>query len=406
MLRETLARLESRLPKWSAPALVLTIVLAVYVVTQRRGPYSDEIYHYPSIVDIALGKYQVHPALTTLPGYHYFCGFVSRMLGHHGLGLVRSFTIPFGLLVVWAAARLAKSARPPPGRFAVAQTFLLPLALPYFVLCYTDIPSLALVLLGVWLWLSDRKWAATTVLTLSMAVRQTNVVWLLFVAGYSVFSDGLFDYSLTHVTRLLKRVWPALIGMSAFGAFVWINGGVAVGSTEVHHVQPNLGNIYFGLFVYFFLFIPTNLSVLWKNRGELGDLRLWLIGAAVFAIYQFGYRVESPYNHIPSFLRNDILMFFEREEMSLAFFVPVMLSVAVLYWTPLRTPGSYAIYPATALLLLPDILIEHRYYIAPFALLTLLRSHEDDAVEAMTTAVCAGLSAYFVHRIGFEGLSL
>jgi alpha-1,2-glucosyltransferase len=391
----------------AATVLVLIVALAVYLVIRERGLYSDEVYHYPSVVSVAEGEYQVHPALTTIPGYHYLCGIVSRLVGDTSPRFVRSLSVVFGLGAVWAAARLTRSMLPEAGRFAVAQAFFLPLALPYYALMYTDILSLFVVLTGLWLWFSGRQWAAALALTSSMTVRQTNVIWLLFIVGYAALSDERFEYSAAHLVRLTRRTLPALVGIALFALFVWLNGGVAMGSMDEHVVRRAVGNVYFCLFVYFFLFLPTNLFVLWKNRREMIDPRLWALLVAAYALYRSGYRLDSPYNFIPGFLRNEILMYFDRDEtLRNAFFFPVALTLAALFHTPLRTRGSYALYPLTILLLLPTELIEHRYYIIPMTLVTLLRLHENDVVEGITAVGCAALSAYFVVGIGATQLLL
>jgi alpha-1,2-glucosyltransferase len=155
------------------------------------------------------------------------------------------------------------------------------------------------------------------------------------------------------------------------------------------------------------MFLPTNVHLMWRHRDRLARPRVGVLLGGAFTLYWLGYRIESHLNTIRGFLRNDILLFFqETDALRIAFFVPVAIALAALYVMRLRSWGCYALYPVSVLLLFPTELIEHRYYIVPVALLTLLRIHATDFVEGLTTCTCAALSGYFIWGVSSGAFAL
>ncbi|KKL69009.1 hypothetical protein LCGC14_2119270, partial [marine sediment metagenome] len=46
------------------------------------------------------------------------------------------------------------------------------------------------------------------------------------------------------------------MGVVLFGIFIWMKGSIVMGDVEMHPVAVHFGNIWFILFLFFFLFFP------------------------------------------------------------------------------------------------------------------------------------------------------
>jgi len=98
----------------------------------------------------------------------------------------------------------------------------------------------------------------------SIIVRQNNIIWLffIFILIYALENNSFNKYSLK---AHLKKSWIFLLGFLAFLIFAILNKGIAIGDKESHPLASlHFSNIYFMLFLFFFLFLPLNLSNLKK----------------------------------------------------------------------------------------------------------------------------------------------
>lgn len=87
-----------------------------------------------------------------------------------------------------------------------------------------------------------------------------------------------------------------------------MNGGVALGDRRAHQAGFHTGNVFFLLFLFFVLFLPRNLALLWRRRERLLDARLVAVLAASLALLLLSFRVEHPYNHEAAGLVQSVLL--------------------------------------------------------------------------------------------------
>jgi hypothetical protein len=200
-----------------------------------------------------------------------------------------------------------------------------------------------------------------------------------------------------------RRAWVFLVEMALFGTFVVMNRGIAVGDREAHNVAGLfLGNVYFFLFLTFFLFFPVLVDygkVLFARFKEWKTL-LFLCG--LFIVYLLTFSVTHPYNQAEHtfFLRNKVLLFFSVTLVGkILFFLPI--AGAVLFFSEVRLCERpfFLLYPATFLFFLPIWLIEQRYYLIPFTFFLVMREQRSMAAEVSMVLLSVMSALFFVYGI-------
>ncbi len=359
-------------------ALLLTALLVVTWLFTRNGPLRvDEGIHYHQISLLAAGEYVQAAALTAIPGYHWLMAQFVRVAHSDSIAFLRGINVLLGAACVLLFARCRDLLGDGDRGQRVLQFALCPIIFPFFFLIYNDIASLLLILAGAWLGLKRRYALAAVVLTLSLAVRQNNVVWLLAVPAVTWLQQTGVDYSWRNLRAFARAYWWLGIGLLLFAAFVVVNHGIAMGDRSKHPLVLGSGNVFFLLFVYSLVFLPLVLARTPANvRTALAGWRGGLLLAGFFVLYLSTFESTHPYNNIGPeyFLRNAVLMAVAGNRwLSLLFFVPVVLAALELARSMHERPILVPVVLASIAVVVPSWLIEQRYYIVSFALLLLFR---------------------------------
>lgn len=372
----------------------------------------DETGVFPSIQRIIDVHFDLKKILSvetnlysTFPTYHIFIALCLKLLNHTSLTAARLCTFFFSLLSVPVLYRVARQIDKESAHERVLQYGFFPVFVPYFFLLYTDIVSLTLVLVTLGLCLRKNYTLASISGVASVLVRQDNIVWFSFFFMFiywNEFGRRLDPFSLAE--HFIKR-WIFTAGFILFGIFAVLNQGISFGDKGMHPVSTmHLGNIYFLLFIFFFLFLPFNLS----NFGRIADqirhktFQVSLGLGVFFIIYFLTFTNDHPYNQIDRiyFLRNQILIFFTASpSRKIFFFIPIAYSALSLFVTKLENKFFYWMYPAAALFLSAAWLIEQRYYFVPLAFFMLFRERRSSWVEYSTILGYGILLIWLIHGI-------
>lgn len=168
---------------WVA-ALALTVAWFLVFNPSRPDYLVDEGGHLGNVYHLLEGKPGWPEQMTMLPGYHAVVALLWQLHPPCSLltlaRLVSLMAALFaGLGFGWAWRRLqGRPAGPMVLLFA-----LLPILQPFTALAYTELPALALALLGVAAQISGRRALAALALVGAMLVRQTSVIWVVFLLG-------------------------------------------------------------------------------------------------------------------------------------------------------------------------------------------------------------------------------
>jgi len=378
------------------------------------GLKADEHAHYWQIRVFAEGRFEIHHWLTMLPGYHAIIAALAWVGGVGG-----ALSLPAARVISWGLCALAPvlfflcaRALGKDNRFSLSLTFLLsPIIFPFFFYLYTDIPSL-LFLLGVLLLTLQRRYQlAGLMAVLSLLLRQSNVVWAFFFALVALGQEGVWarlaQRDFRPVLQTLARLWLFVFAGLAFLAFVYWNGGIALGDAHMHRVERLYPTqVYLLLFTMFLLFVPLHIRNLPRIARMLRrrPVICLLIGAMSLAFYLGTFWVNHPYNDEMDFLRNRILWLLrENLWLRVAAFIPMAWTLCSLCVTPLQRRSFYWLYPLAAAVLLPAGLVEQRYFIVPIVLFMLAKRRESAALDLWTIATYVPATGLLHYHLGQGG---
>ena len=142
----------------------------------------------------------------------------------------------------------------------VLSTF--PLLYFFTFLYYTDQGSTFMVLLMYWFSLQENHLTAALTGTVAVIFRQTNIIWVAFVAGNSllriiqhdlpsisiglpVFLTAAMQASLSKLRTIVSTALPYLCVAVAFVYFVLKNNGIVVGDRSSHQACFNIPQLFY-----------------------------------------------------------------------------------------------------------------------------------------------------------------
>src|SRR3546814_19695070 len=103
---------------------------------------ADESVHVPQIQGFLQGRFEAHPLLTTIPGYHLAVAALLKVASIESVAAMRAVGAGIGVacaLVFWLIRRRLGD---PHASRSAALLFFLPFLFPYYFLVYTDVLSL------------------------------------------------------------------------------------------------------------------------------------------------------------------------------------------------------------------------------------------------------------------------
>lgn len=371
----------------------------------HTGVMVDEHLHYAQISSFHHGDGSLNPRITTFPTYHWLVAQALAWAEAPIWQASRWVSAASGLLLVLVAAvawgwRLHGDARVAALRAALV--VLMPVLLPYVFLIYTDPLGLAFVLFAAWAAEARRWWLAALFIACAVAVRQTQIVWALWLLALYAIREAPALRTRADWLRALSAIAPLGLVLAAFAVFVVVNGGVAIGDRNAHPGDGlHDGNILFLLFVALVIFLPAHVAaapavVAMARRHPLA-CTAGAIG--VFVWFVAGFEVDHLFNMLPGHLHNDVALWLARLENRVLVAVPVTWAALSMVALVDRGRETWAWVAATLVSLAPHWMIEHRYGIVALALWQVLRRPLDPAAEWMLAIWVAGWGVAMLHLI-------
>lgn len=384
-----------------------TVILAVHLAALNarlnQPLLIDEGYHFNQIQRFISGNWTLNPELSVVPGYHFVLFLLSRALNVSGLVSIKVLSFLISIISIPVFFKIAHSIDPKNAVVKTLQFSFLPVMFPFFSLLYSDIFSLTLVLLSLYLLQKNHTALSSIIGLVSIAVRQTNIVWFVFIYMLFYIKRYGLRISWSNLKAYLLRNVYAVAGLIIFLMFVYFNGGIVTGARSM---QPagffSPVNIYFLLFLFTPLFLPSNLCYLPKILAFFEKHKLAIISAITVGCMFFLYTFNNshPWNQYTFFLRNQLLILFTGSlSYKLLFYTVAVFSLLTLCVTRLLAKEYYLLYPAVVVSLAPLWLIEQRYYFIPLALFLLFRKANDNRIEYISTFYFLAVSLFL-----FEGM--
>ncbi|XP_076243819.1 alpha-1,2-glucosyltransferase Alg10 [Calliopsis andreniformis] len=432
--------------------LSVSSVLALFIYLNHVQPhyFIDEVFHVPQTLQYCSGNFtQWNPKITTLPGLYLLAALILSPSGLCNIFYMRFINLLGVFLNFYLANNIIKQLSITGLtqrwnnwiRLAVAYNimFFPPLFFWHF-LYYTDIISINAVLLMLLLHLRKMFKMAAFVGLLAVLIRQTNIIWVAFIAIEHAFD--LLDYkmnksisreqscSITYLKLLWKKIveewnrgWTVFVKFIAqmciallpyatvclvFLAFIIWNRGIVVGDKTAHiptvHV-PQL--LYYSAFLFCFLW--PYMIVHWKDYFNFIQ-KHWIFGSfslLVLTVIVHSNTLVHPYvladnRHYVFYFWNK---FMGRYKLFKYLLIPVYFFTLYTMFRGIKhlrftTQINYVL--MVSLVLIPQLLVEPRYFIIPYILYRVLIEKPKNwqiIMEFITTLVINFLQFYiFVNK--------
>ncbi|MEI7749539.1 MAG: hypothetical protein WCJ25_00890 [Candidatus Moraniibacteriota bacterium] len=373
------------------PLLTLALFVWVGIIFLGNKTYVDEATHCRQIQRFFKGNYSMIDDLTTIPGYHAVIATSATILFHGekqpSLQEVRMVSLFFSILSIVVFFRISKTLRIGNPWMRTLQYAFFPVTFLYFPLVYTDLFSIFLLLTAFLLSLK-KKYLASALVSLScVLVRQDSILWIAFIWLFPYVSEFGYTVSTKHIMAFLKKTfWYAPVFLF-FIAFVWQNGGIAIGDKESHVFGLYAGNVYFFLALTGLLFLPIIVATV-KNATDAARKRFLTIvlpiGAALGLSFVLLPPVLHKYNLDAHFLRN-LALGQAYGDYRWLYVLMIVIGIGTLFFMDLKRE-YLVIFPFILAGALPSLLIEQRYLIVPFVFLLLFRKDSTKKAERLLTS--------------------
>ena len=271
-------------------------------------------------------------------------------------------------------------------------------------LYYTDSSSVFFVLLMYYLGLRGNHFASALPGCVSIVIRQTNVIWVVFTAGVTALktlqrnidkaSNGTSPSLLTelrvycmsfftHFLELVKCLYAYGFVVVIFGAFVVWNGGIVVGDRTQHKACLNFPQVFYLLLFTLalsssLLLFPQDILSYVKSfrntlRKPLHIMGLLLVAALMaFTINKFTYVHEyllADNRHFPFYIWRKV---YARHWSVKYILIPVYMFAAFCINGKLTQKQHrlwvVMFYICISIVTIPQKLLEFRYFIIPYIL--------------------------------------
>jgi alpha-1,2-glucosyltransferase len=368
------------------------VLAGCFLLARTMEAKIDEANHLGQIQRYLAGNYVT--TSTASGGFHALAAMFAWLAGDAEKESIRLFVLIVAFVTILTFQSLIESFEPQAATTRTLQFALFPLLFPFWYLIYTDVLALLLLLLAVLAVRRNHLHVSGIMMILSMAVRQSYVVWLALLGVWiAAMNAGI------SLRQLARRGLSFGFAAALFLLFVLLNDGVAIGDRDAHpEMELHTENLLFMLVCFFLTFLPLIASVLPRIR-RLHPALLVAVPVLSIALLFGTFRVDHPYNDNAVtedlFLRNELLQVITSSTIARA---GASLAVAVaalsLFVIRLRQPIHYLIYPFAALSVMPAWLIEQRYYLPAFALFMVFRESASPTVERTLLAMNTGAALY------------
>jgi alpha-1,2-glucosyltransferase len=418
----------------------LTLVLLFYYLnTFQLHYFIDEKFHVPQALRFCKGQFfEWDPKITTLPGLYLFSAFILGPINLCTMINLRFINVFCTYLNLFLSLKIVKFFnKGSKSRFnnnlrnyklyltAWNITFFPPLFF-WFFLYYTDIFSVNLILVMLLLHLYDKNNIAAFVGFLSICVRQTNAVWVAFIAidkGITLIDEITKKPHFTNTINIFpcikvlyktfkaemkhgvvpflkfmkitfKLIIPYNLALVSFVIFIIYNKGIVVGDRSAHVPTIHFTQIFYcSLFIlcfswpYLLPYFRGFLQVIHKNL-----LLTSLFLCCLVLIIHYNTLVH-PYiladnRHYSFYVWKNFMNQF-------VFFKYILVPIyAFAMYAILKSLSHLRLFSVVAyilcvcIVLVPQLLLEPRYFIIPYILFRLHQKEPKNwqiVAETLTT---------------------
>ncbi|CAH1393107.1 unnamed protein product [Nezara viridula] len=412
----------------------------------QPSPLIDEVFHIPQAISYIKGNFtEWHPKITTLPGLYLSTSAVFNVIAFVVDVPVESLCQPFYLrlfnllssvftmhviysIVTFDDFSSRKVLKPKKAFWVTFNLSIFPISYFFNHFYYTDTFSTLLVLMMYRQHLLNNFGKAALLGLCSIMIRQTNVIWIgyliidesfqicqkmlrkrkdhILINPMKAFRKLLDEYLLkNYVANSFKNSRYYLLVCLLFLVFLYINNGIVIGDKEAHVPVVHLCQIfYFSVFTLIFgfpHFIPSLKDFLNAVRENKRITLISLI--ACLLVIHFNTMVH-PYiladnRHYTFYVWKRI---YEKYFLVKYLLAPLYLFSLYAITSNLDVFKIVQFWICTFICLVPQKLLELRYFIVPYYMLRLEINYNNSwctAVESCWSVLINCATIYiFVHK--------
>jgi alpha-1,2-glucosyltransferase len=400
----------------TAVLALIVLIAAIFgytIITMNVSLHADEGFHAGQIWLFYSGEDRLAGNITVPPTYHYIIGKIVKFTGGYHDNLLRLISLCIALLsipVIYHAAKFYNSTN---AWEKTLHIYFTPFIFPYFFVLYTDIWSLFAIASSMLLALNRRFYWAGLAGGVAVLVRQDNIAWVGLIYLYVCF-EFVNEINKTNAICFARNALTkgAIFNLIFLGflAFVYINGGVAIGDADAHKISAfNFSNLHVFLICCWLLFLPFHISQIPTILPLLRKPAVIISLLVGFVIYVGTLKNTHSYNRImyDYFVHNAII------HLLTDYALIKILSFFLAAWTilsfinmPLPDWRWRVLILVAPLAAISHPLIEPRYYIPAFFIIHILRPRLSSGVEFFTLSLYIISSAYILYGTTLEKLFL
>lgn len=381
-------------------------------------PYMDEIFHVPQAQRYCRNDFSYwDPKLTTPPGL-YFSSLPFSLITECSIDVLRATNILFCLANVYMMHHIRKHLQKDSTLMSSVSSVLLPVNFFFTFLYYTDPGCIFCLLLLYFFYLKRRHNLAAIAGMISLFFRQTSIVWVFFVACLTL--DELLQRHLKNPRSALTQkltgflgdsikncVCYALVGLT-FVVFLRKNGGITLGDKQAHEAVIHFTQI--GYFFLFTLLFGTPFLLNFENLILFVDfvtrrpLQI-LFGSLVM------YGLFENFLHVHPYLLSDNRhytfylwrRFLSKEAVRQGLIVVYIFVGYSLYSCVRHMKRSWIVLFAlcTSITIVPQKLLEFRYFLWPYILLRLhFREQRHQVLAELLSFIAINCMTFYMFLYG------
>lgn len=377
--------------------LVVALTALGYFVSVDTLPKIDEPYHYWQIEMFINGDWSMlktddsheYPFFAMLPGYHAAVALIFGPLQIKDPAWMRVFSIVCGIGTFLLALAISRKIEGKANYLRAAQIFFSPFSFPFYFLLYSDIFSLATVLVLLFACVSSNTLTTIIASLACLLVRQSHIVLVGLLTMFAV-KGALFDLQQSVPQRLVTAARTALPFLPAFAFFavflIWNDGRVPLCYPHLQQTSTLGWNAILFLALTSVWLAPAQVSMARETFGFIAKNKLIsciILGFVIVLISRLW--IEDPRNqtsHFVELLRNYVMHFAIGSTVGYFLFACAVLwaifSMIVSKWSHQYGRMTFGV---VALTMGPIMLVEPRYFIPATSWYLLFRRHQSEAVE-------------------------
>lgn len=365
---------------WILYTTLFLITCLGLILIYNRPLFIDEVYHYGQITYFLEGNFKLYPALTVMPGYHMIIYPLANLLGVSSLGGIRFISgIYLVMLLIPTFYFMTKDWK------KTLLLYIFPITFSFFFLVYTDLMSLLFVLLGIYLYEKNKPTMSGLMFIISIAIRQNNIIFMGMIMVLVLIRMVTTPFEMKGaqfwvvVEEYIKKYWAYIFNSIILLGFIILNGGTVVDDRASHPFAIYFTNIWFMLFIMFFLFLPEIYSKSKELEQKLKG-KGWIIILPTMLLGYLTYSNTHWYNNINNIgmIKNDVLQLAAQNFAFLTLFLLicgiVILWLSIVEFADIRKKWALGI--TTVIFLGMQQMVDMRYYIIPLSLFIIWRKDQ------------------------------